>query len=129
MSNEYVNTNTVTVFHYLRLFQPVVNLPNGSTQVITEHYDEIVFQEPTIPMYKALTIGEGKKHDRKKFHTDLLQVCRRSVQKVNQANEEILQEIEDLRESLRAAQKLLLRYKKGNDPDSNSSTPDVSICQ
>ncbi|WKY06220.1 hypothetical protein Q1695_006430 [Nippostrongylus brasiliensis] len=60
----------VTVFHYLRLFQPVVNLPNGTTQVIAEHYDEIVFQEPTIPMYKALTSGDGKKHDRKKFHAD-----------------------------------------------------------
>ncbi|XGW28156.1 hypothetical protein V3C99_008172 [Haemonchus contortus] len=65
-----VNEKPVTVFHYLRLFQPIVNLPNGTTQVIAEHYDEIVFQEPTIPMYKALTAGEGKKHDRKKFHSD-----------------------------------------------------------
>ncbi|KIH42361.1 YEATS family protein [Ancylostoma duodenale] len=92
-----VNEKPVTVFHYLRLFQPVFTLPNGTTQVIAEHYDEIteeytaaaervdgsvdiyfdrtfpllqVFQEPTIPMYKALTAGDGKKHDRKKFHAD-----------------------------------------------------------
>ncbi|WKY06218.1 hypothetical protein Q1695_006430 [Nippostrongylus brasiliensis] len=119
----------VTVFHYLRLFQPVVNLPNGTTQVIAEHYDEIVFQEPTIPMYKALTSGDGKKHDRKKFHADLMQMCRRSVQKVNAAKEEIQKEIDDLREALRAAHNLSVLYKKGSDPDSNSSTPDVTICQ
>ncbi|KAK6751588.1 hypothetical protein RB195_003163 [Necator americanus] len=124
-----VNEKPVTVFHYLRLFQPVFTLPNGTTQVIAEHYDEIVFQEPTIPMYKVLTAGDGKKHDRKKFHADLMQICRRTVQNVNVAKEEIQQEIDDLRESLRAAHKLTLRYKAGNDPDSNSSTPDVSICQ
>ncbi|KAJ1350876.1 hypothetical protein KIN20_006786 [Parelaphostrongylus tenuis] len=124
-----VNEKPVTVFHYLRLFQPLLTSSNGSTQVVAEHYDEIVFQEPTIPMYKALTSGEGKKHDRKKFHSDLMQICRRTVQNVLASKEEIQQEIDDLRESLRAAHKLILRYKGGNDQDSNNSTPETSVCQ
>ncbi|VDK84306.1 unnamed protein product [Cylicostephanus goldi] len=61
------------------------------------------------------------------LYLPVMQVCRRTVQNVNMAKEEIQQEIDDLRESLRAAHKLILKYKTGNDPDSNRSTPDVSM--
>ncbi|VDK49655.1 unnamed protein product [Gongylonema pulchrum] len=65
-----VNEKPVTAFHYLRLFQPQVTLPNGKTMVAAEYYDEIVFQEPTIPMYKILSSQEGRKLEPKRFHTD-----------------------------------------------------------
>uniref|UniRef100_A0A1I7XAM7 YEATS domain-containing protein 4 n=1 Tax=Heterorhabditis bacteriophora TaxID=37862 RepID=A0A1I7XAM7_HETBA len=124
-----MNEKPVAAFHYLRLFQPLINLPNGKTQVVAEYYDEIVFQEPTIPMYKALTAGEGKKSDHKKFQNDLNQICRRTVEIANVAREEIQLEIEDLRESLRESHKLMLKYKGEVDQDSTNSTPNVSICQ
>ncbi|CAD6191907.1 unnamed protein product [Caenorhabditis auriculariae] len=105
------NEKPITAFHYLRLFQPLVTMPNGKQQVIAEYFDEIIFQEPTVPMYKALTAGEGKKPDVKRFHNDLLQVCNRSIEIGQAARDEIAAEIEDLREALREAHKLMVRHK------------------
>uniref|UniRef100_A0A915D1H8 Protein AF-9 homolog n=1 Tax=Ditylenchus dipsaci TaxID=166011 RepID=A0A915D1H8_9BILA len=49
-----VNEKPVTAFYYLRLFQPVVELPDKSKMVVNEYYDEIVFNEPTEQMYRIL---------------------------------------------------------------------------
>lgn len=50
----------VTAFHYLRLFQPQVTLPNGKTMVAAEYYDEIVSFKNTrvyfLEPFKALYI-------------------------------------------------------------------------
>lgn len=94
-------------------------------------------------MYKALTAGEGKKRDLKKFKHDcefdisiivygnivtVPQVMRRTTEMTELAKEEIAAEIEDLRESLRAAHKLMIKYKNELNGSANS-TPSVSICQ
>ncbi|CAI4228424.1 unnamed protein product [Auanema sp. JU1783] len=123
-----MNEKPVTAFHYLRLFQPVFTTATGKSEVIAEFYDELVFQEPTLPMYNALTAGDGKKNDHKKFHNDLGQVLRRTQELGESAKEEVQQEIDDLREALRAAHKLMLK-NRGDDQGSSSNTPSVSISQ
>ncbi|PAV76144.1 hypothetical protein WR25_23444 [Diploscapter pachys] len=127
------NEKPLTAFHYLRLFQPSFQLPNGKTQVITEFYDEIIFQEPTVTMFKTLTAGEGKKPDVKKFHNDLLQVNKRTAEIATLATEEIKAEIEDLRESLKEAYQLIKKYKNDDDMDndyqSHESTPTMTGTQ
>ena len=49
-----LNEKPVTFFHYLRLHAPIIELANGVKMVQKELYDEIVFNEPTEPMYRAL---------------------------------------------------------------------------
>ncbi|VDO63491.1 unnamed protein product [Heligmosomoides polygyrus] len=62
-----------------------VNVPNGTTLVIAEYYDGIVFQKPTIPMQKgrqslwdvhALLMRYGKNGDPDSNHPMFLTVNR-----------------------------------------------------
>ncbi|VDK67806.1 unnamed protein product [Litomosoides sigmodontis] len=110
-----VNEKPVTAFHYLRLFQPQVTLPNGKTMVAAEYYDEIVFQEPTMPMYKVLSYLEGRKAEPRRFHTDFPFVRKRTQEMINNARNEINKEIQDLMDSLKAAHELIGRYSKEVD--------------
>uniref|UniRef100_A0A0N5AP33 YEATS domain-containing protein 4 n=1 Tax=Syphacia muris TaxID=451379 RepID=A0A0N5AP33_9BILA len=102
----------IVAFHYLRLFHPQVTLTNGKTIVAAEYYDEIVFQEPTVTMYKALTSSETRKCDPKRFNTDFVQVRKRTKELVEEARKKINGEVEDLKESLKEAQKLIEKYRK-----------------
>ncbi|VDD92337.1 unnamed protein product [Enterobius vermicularis] len=110
----------IVAFHYLRLFQPQVTLANGKTIVAAEYYDEIiifllqVFQEPTVTMYKALMSSEARKCDMKRFHTDckIVQVRKRTKEMVEEARKKINGEVDDLKESLKEAQKLIEKYRK-----------------
>uniref|UniRef100_A0A1I7VJY1 YEATS family protein n=1 Tax=Loa loa TaxID=7209 RepID=A0A1I7VJY1_LOALO len=110
-----VNEKPVTAFHYLRLFQPQVTLPNGKTMVAAEYYDEIVFQEPTMPMYKVLSHLEGRKAEPRRFHTDFPFVRKRTQEMINNARSEINKEIQDLMDSLKAAHDLIGKYSKEVD--------------
>lgn len=56
------------------------------------------------------------------------QICRRTVEMADEARVQIQAEIEDLRDSLRAAHRLMLKYKDEVENDSADSTPNVSIC-
>jgi len=51
------------MFHYLRLHQPLIELKNGQKMVLKELYDEIIFNEPTEPMYRALMKHPNHKKD------------------------------------------------------------------
>ncbi|KAF1757704.1 hypothetical protein GCK72_014160 [Caenorhabditis remanei] len=104
------NEKPISTFHYLRLFQPTIELPSGNQIVCTEFYDEIIFQEPTVPMYKALQAGEGKRPDKQAFFNDIEQIKNRTRELGEVAQKEIAAEIEDLRESLKDAHKLILKY-------------------
>ncbi|VDM48141.1 unnamed protein product [Toxocara canis] len=106
-----VSEKPITAFHYLRLFQPQATLPNGKTIVAAEYYDEIVFQEPTVAMYKALVSSEGRKCDPKRFYTDFVHVRKRTLEMITNARTEIGKEIDDLRESLKEAHKLIQKYR------------------
>ncbi|CAJ0945921.1 unnamed protein product, partial [Mesorhabditis belari] len=106
------NEKPVTAFHYLRLFQPVFN----------------VFQDPTTMMYKILTTGDAKKHDPRMFYHDLIARRKKTVDTVAMAKQEISKEIEDLRESLREAHRLIIKYRnEAESGESGPATPNVSF--
>uniref|UniRef100_A0A1I7T514 Protein AF-9 homolog n=1 Tax=Caenorhabditis tropicalis TaxID=1561998 RepID=A0A1I7T514_9PELO len=104
------NEKPIVAFHYLRLFQPTIELPSGSQIVCTEFYDEIIFQEPTVQMYRALQASEGRRPDKQSFLNDIEQVKNRTRELGEVAQKEIAAEIEDLRESLKDAHKLIVKY-------------------
>ncbi|CAB3405884.1 unnamed protein product [Caenorhabditis bovis] len=104
------NEKPITAFHYLRLFQPLIKLPSGNEIVSLEFYDEIIFQEPTVQIYKGLQCGEGKRPDKQNFLTDIEQIKKRTIDLGMVAKNEITAEIEDLREALKSAHKLIVKY-------------------
>ncbi|KAF8372808.1 gfl-1 [Pristionchus pacificus] len=122
------NEKPITAFHYIRLFQPIVTLPNGSQQVVSEYYDEIVFQEPTMALYKILNdTSEMKKCDNKRHTNDLVAHKKKSMEAINGARDEINREIEDIKESLMRAHKLLIKYSEDMDDNMSVDTPRESI--
>ncbi|CAI2351730.1 unnamed protein product [Caenorhabditis sp. 36 PRJEB53466] len=100
----------ITAFHYLRLFQPTITLPSGNSIVCMEFYDEIIFQEPTVQMYRALQASDGKRPDRQSFLNDIEQVKTRTRELAELAQKEICAEIEDLRDSVKKAHDLIVKY-------------------
>ncbi|GMR48605.1 hypothetical protein PMAYCL1PPCAC_18800 [Pristionchus mayeri] len=118
----------ITAFHYIRLFQPIVTLPSGVQQVVAEYYDEIVFQEPTMTLYKILNdTSEMKKCDNKRHTNDLRTHTKKSIDAINAAKEEIVREIDDIRDSLRDAHRLLLKYSEEVDDTISVGTPRESV--
>lgn len=45
----------VTFYHILKLFQNSPEIVVGKKPVVSEFYEEIVFQEPTVMMHQLLT--------------------------------------------------------------------------
>ncbi|CAJ0586726.1 unnamed protein product, partial [Mesorhabditis spiculigera] len=105
------NEKPVTAFHYLRLFQPVFNAGAGRSVVAAEFYDELVFKDPTPMMQRALTSTSAKKERSRRFYNDFEDKKQRIVENVEQAKQEIGKEIEDLRDALRDAYKLIVQHR------------------
>uniref|UniRef100_A0A914HED2 Protein AF-9 homolog n=1 Tax=Globodera rostochiensis TaxID=31243 RepID=A0A914HED2_GLORO len=114
-----VNEKPVTAFHYIRLHHPLVTLKNGSTMVLKEHYDEIVFNEPTEPMYGALM----KFHSYKKSPS--FEQARHHLRELlDSQNKEIVGEIEDLKRSLKDACELMQKYRQERSEGARGEQPD-----
>uniref|UniRef100_A0A914VCC3 YEATS domain-containing protein 4 n=1 Tax=Plectus sambesii TaxID=2011161 RepID=A0A914VCC3_9BILA len=108
------NEKPVSIYHYLRLFQPQVPLGNGKFKVVCEAYDEIIFQDPSSYLLKMLKAAElsMKKQDYKRFQTDFLQKRKRTHELILEGRAEIRTEIDDLRESLKEADRLMQKYRE-----------------
>ncbi|GMS96186.1 hypothetical protein PENTCL1PPCAC_18361, partial [Pristionchus entomophagus] len=122
------NEKPITAFHYIRLFTPIVTLANGTQQVVSEYYDEIIFQEPTMHMYKILNdTTERKLCDNKRHTNDLVAHKKRTMEAVNAAKDEIAREIDDVRDSLIQAHRLLLKYSEEMDDTMSVDRDSVSM--
>ncbi|KAL3090240.1 hypothetical protein niasHS_006692 [Heterodera schachtii] len=116
-----VNEKPVTAFHYIRLHQPLVTLKNGTTMVLKEHYDEIVFNEPTEPMYAALMNFHSYKKSPSFEH------ARHQLKELlDSQNKEIIGEIEDLKRSLKDACDLLQKYRQEKAEDAKEQQQNES---
>ena len=51
----YVYILQVTIYHLLKLFQADPLVVAGKKNVVSEHYDEVVFTDPTNVMFALLT--------------------------------------------------------------------------
>lgn len=102
-----VNEKPVTFFHYLRLHQPLIELTTGIKIVMKDHYDEIIFNEPTELMYRALMKHPNPKAD-KNFETQRL-VLRN---KLDSENRQIIAEIDDLKRTLKDGWELVQKYRR-----------------
>nr|CAD2184298.1 unnamed protein product [Meloidogyne enterolobii] len=121
-----VNEKPVTMFHYLRLHQPLIELKNGQKMVLKELYDEIIFNEPTEPMYRALMKHPSHKKDSRYtgdtfsaqsygyFRTPKdFEIERQELRnKLEAEHRQIIAEIEDMKRTLKDGCELLERYRK-----------------
>ena len=60
----------VTLYHILKLFQSGPDVMQGKKTLVSEFYEEIVFQDPTVLMQRALTTTRQISHGPWKHETD-----------------------------------------------------------
>jgi len=60
----------VTLYHILKLFQSGPDVMQGKKTLVSEFYEEIVFQDPTVLMQHLLTTTRQLSHGTWKHETD-----------------------------------------------------------
>jgi hypothetical protein len=83
----------------LRLFQPVITKSDGKPAVLYEHYDEIIFVDPTVQMSALLKENVSKVPI--KSPTDFAGDKARTLEAINGALSEVNSEVEKLRAELK----------------------------
>nr|KAF6371212.1 YEATS domain containing 4 [Myotis myotis] len=63
--------NEVTLYHLLKLFQSDTNAMLGKKTVVSEFYDEMIFQDPTAMMQQLLTTSRQLTLGAYKHETEL----------------------------------------------------------
>jgi YEATS domain-containing protein 4 len=123
----------VTVYHILKLFQPGTDPTTPAVvkkNLVSEFYDEIVFQEPTlltkslIDSIKPMTTGAWK------HEVDFEDKKKASAAAIAEARGKVKVEIQDLKEKLKIAKETIAALKEAvanvqrenNDSNPSSST-------
>ncbi|KPJ19087.1 YEATS domain-containing protein 4 [Papilio machaon] len=121
------NERPVTLYHILKLFQSPVNEsapPTVGRALVSESYEEIVFQEPTLLMqhmlYSVKPITNGPwVHD-----TNFEEKKEKTLERIIAAQAKVRNEISDLKEKLHLAKETISKFKEEiakvqNNPPSN----------
>jgi YEATS domain-containing protein 4 len=106
----------VTLYHILKLFQsPVlegeVNTTDTKKALVSESYDEIVFQEPTQLMQQLLTNVQPLGDDSWKHETDFEEKKKQSYKQIVETKSKVKSEIVVLKEKLKLARETIAQFK------------------
>lgn len=108
------NERPVTLFHVLKLFEtdPVNKTINVKKNLVSEYYDELVFQDPTSMMQDLLNnpiylSQQGYRHE-----TNFDDKAEKSLLSIMTAKSKVRHEISDLKERLKNAQQMISKYKE-----------------
>ncbi|CAK9294308.1 unnamed protein product [Gordionus sp. m RMFG-2023] len=118
----------ITIYHILKLFPPhsshntsiesnfsgiqLSNTDSKPSNVVSEFYDELVFQEPTTIMYKLLTKNKSEYLAIAKHATNFENKKEQVLQAINKAQSKINFEIKELNEKLKVNQEIMKNYHK-----------------
>lgn len=102
---------TVTLYHILKLFQSGPDVMQGRKTLVSEFYEEIVFQDPTVLMQHLLTTTRQLSHGTWKHETDFEEKKERTLQNILNAKNKIRYEIGDLKERVKLAKETIVKFK------------------
>lgn len=108
------NEKPVTIYHMLRLFEtdPISKTISIKKNLVSEFYDEIIFQDPSPLLAHSLTNTKTVSQSLLRHETDFEERRERTLNSIVQAKRKVRNEIEELRERLKQAQKTIGRYKE-----------------
>lgn len=106
----------VTIYHILKLFQsPVLDGDSASLDskkgLVSEQYEEIVFQEPTQFMQQLLENVQPLTNNQWKHDTDFEDKKIKTLQSVNNCKERVKAEIAVLKEKLKLVKDTITMFK------------------
>lgn len=103
----------ITIYHLLKLFQSDPAVIAGKKNVVSEHYDEIVFTDPTSTMYGLLSnprpMIPAVRHE---SGIDYREMEERHLASITAAQKKIKLEIQDLSERLKMTKELVQKYRE-----------------
>lgn len=106
------NERPVTIYHILKLFQTDNNVINMKKHLVSEFYDELIFQDPSVMMQQLLTSTRQLTLGPIKHETDFEEKKEKTLQAVMSAKNKVRLEIEDLKDRLNAAKDAINKYKE-----------------
>ncbi|XP_067011998.1 YEATS domain-containing protein 4 [Anabrus simplex] len=102
---------SVTLYHILKLFQTGIDAVPSKKPLVTEYYEEIIFQDPSPLMQNLLTNTRPLTIGPWKHETDFEEKKEKTLQNILNAKSKIQQEINDVREKLKLAKEGIARFK------------------
>lgn len=106
---------TVTLYHILKLFHSgpeiVPTIPNPKKTLVSEFYEEIVFQDPTAYMHQLLTSTRPLTLAPWKHETDFEEKKEKTLQNIMAAKNKIRHEINDLKDRLKMGKETVTKFK------------------
>jgi len=120
----------VTFYHLLKLFhtqpgdsgiQTSSAMVQGKKTVVSESYDEIIFQDPTPNMNTFLTTARPLTLSAYKHTTDFEEKRTRHLAAVTEARTKVQEEIADLKEKVKLAKETILKFKAENAKAQNEN--------
>lgn len=101
------NERPVTLYHLLKLFQSDTNAMLGKKTVVSEFYDEMIFQDPTAMMQQLLTTSRQLTLGAYKHETEFAELEVKTREKLEAAKKKTSFEIAELKERLKASRETI----------------------
>lgn len=106
------NERPVTMYHFLKLFQSATNLTLGKKTLVAEHYDELIFLDPTAMMQQLLISVRPLTLGAHKHETDFAELEERTMTALQTARKKIRFEITELNDRLKQSKDTILHFKE-----------------
>jgi len=114
----------VIMYHVLKLFHgqsgsESSNMVQGRKTVVSEFYDELVFQDPTQYMHTLLTTTRALTLSAYKHTTDFDEKRKANLASVTDARKKVQTEISDLKDKLKLTKETITKFKTEIDKCQN----------
>lgn len=108
------NERPITIYHILKLFEtdPVNKTINVKKNLVSEFYDEIVFQDPSSMMQDLLNNPVYLSQQSYRHETNFEDKAEKTLTSVMNAKSKVRHEISDLKDRLKNAQEMIAKYKE-----------------
>ncbi|XP_013395654.1 YEATS domain-containing protein 4 isoform X2 [Lingula anatina] len=105
------NERPVTLYHLLKLFQSETDIMLGKKNLVSEYYDELIFQDPSAMMQQLLTSSRPLTLGPHKHETDFEEKKEKTLNSVIAAKNKIRYEISELNERLKHSKESIQKFK------------------
>jgi YEATS domain-containing protein 4 len=105
------NERPVTIYHILKLFQTDNNVINIKKHLVSEFYDELIFQDPSVMMQQLLSSTRHLTLGPIRHETDFEDKKERTLNATLSAKNKVRLEIADFKERLKLAKDAINKYK------------------
>ncbi|XP_073971231.1 YEATS domain-containing protein 4 Gas41 [Rhodnius prolixus] len=105
------NERPLTLYHILKLFQSGPEALISKNTLVSESYEEIVFQDPTAFMHHLLTATHPISTGVWKHETDFEEKKKKSLENIIKGKGSIRHKINDLKDKLKLAKETIAKFK------------------